>query len=259
MIPKIIHYCWFGNNEKNKLVEFCMASWQKHLPEYKVIKWDESNFELKYAPFYVKKAYESKKWAFVSDYVRAYALYNIGGIYLDTDVEIKYNFDVFLSHKAFSGFELKGSPFTAVWASEKNHNWPKLVLAYYHQQNEFSILPNTSIVSDILVTHYKVNREKNQLQLVDEGIAIYPSDTFCIDIPVNYACHHFNGSWLEDEDHYIAYKDLMSLYYYEEKYHNILKVMPDINFQKEITKKIKTIYLVKELLSRSFQKMKFSR
>ena len=84
-IPKIIHYVWVGNNEKPKDIKRCMETWKKHLKDYEIIEWNEKNFDIDSNKF-VKEAYEARKWAYVSDYIRAYAIYNYGGIYLDTDV-----------------------------------------------------------------------------------------------------------------------------------------------------------------------------
>ena len=85
MIPKVIHYCWFGRNPKPRLAEKCLASWRKYCPDYKIIEWNEDNFDIG-SNLYVKQAYESKKWAFVTDVVRLQVLYTHGGIYMDTDI-----------------------------------------------------------------------------------------------------------------------------------------------------------------------------
>ena len=104
MIPKVIHYCWFGNNPKPKMVKKCINSWKKYCSDYEIIEWNENNFDVNYCD-YVKEAYEAKKWAFVSDFARLWIIYNCGGIYLDTDVEIIRNLDELLNDKAFFGFE----------------------------------------------------------------------------------------------------------------------------------------------------------
>lgn len=83
MIPKIIHYCWFGGNPKSNLIKQCIDSWKKYCPDYQIIEWNESNFDINCNP-YVKAAYEDKKWAFVSDYARLYIVYNRGGGYIST-------------------------------------------------------------------------------------------------------------------------------------------------------------------------------
>ena len=102
MIPKIIHYCWFGGNEKNPEILECIASWKKYLPDYEIKEWSEKDLE-KVDNAYVKEAYQTKKWAFVSDYFRLYALYHEGGIYFDTDVEVKKSFNEFLNLSFFIG------------------------------------------------------------------------------------------------------------------------------------------------------------
>ena len=106
-IPKKIHYCWFGGKELPKLAKKCIKSWQKHCPDYEIICWNEKNFDLSQNR-YAKEAYESKKWAFVTDYVRLKVVYDAGGIYLDTDVEIIKNIDDLLENEGFMGFDEKG-------------------------------------------------------------------------------------------------------------------------------------------------------
>lgn len=198
MIPKIIHYCWFGRNEKSDLIKQCINSWKFNLPNYEIVEWNEDNFDIQ-VNFFVKEAYLKKKWAFVSDYVRAYALYKFGGIYLDTDVEIRNSLNVFLHHGAFSGFEEKGFPFTALWGSEKGHNWPKMIIDYYDALEIFTEKTNTRIVSDFLVNSYNVDLNKDEIQLLKDDVCIYPSNYFCLNIDHNYAVHHFSGSWIEEE------------------------------------------------------------
>src|SRR6187402_3325286 len=104
MIPKTIHYCWFGKGKMPKLVNKCIESWKKHLPDYEIKEWNEDNFDVNIIPF-TTEAYKSKKYAFVSDYARFKILYDEGGIYLDTDVEVFRNFDNFLDNETFTGFE----------------------------------------------------------------------------------------------------------------------------------------------------------
>ena len=103
MIPKVIHFCWFGGKRKPRLIKDCMASWRRHLPDYEIIEWNEKNSDLSH-PF-VKKAYELKKWAFVSDYIRLKALSYFGGIYLDTDMMVLKPFEGLLDNKCFFGAE----------------------------------------------------------------------------------------------------------------------------------------------------------
>lgn len=105
MIPKTIHYCWFGRNPKPKLARKCIRSWKKHCPDYTIIEWNEDNFDISTCPLYVRQAYEAKKWAFVTDYVRLKVVYDHGGIYLDVDVEVVKPFDELLNEHAFFGRE----------------------------------------------------------------------------------------------------------------------------------------------------------
>lgn len=104
MIPKTIHYCWFGGKQKPKLAQRCIESWKKYCPDYEIIEWNESNFDVNQNP-YTKLCYQQQKWAFLSDYVRLWAVFHYGGIYFDTDVEVLRSFDSLLSHEAFYGFE----------------------------------------------------------------------------------------------------------------------------------------------------------
>lgn len=104
MIPKTIHYCWFGKGKKNKLMKKCIASWSKYCPDYEIIEWNEDNFDVEKYP-YAKYCLENKKWAFLSDFVRLKVVCEYGGIYLDTDVEVIRNLDELLKYEAFYGFE----------------------------------------------------------------------------------------------------------------------------------------------------------
>lgn len=104
MIPKVIHYCWFGRTPLPESAQRCIASWRKYLPDYEIIEWNEDNFDVNSIP-YTRQAYEAKKYAFVSDYARFKILYDHGGVYFDTDVEVVKPFDDILQHGAFMGIE----------------------------------------------------------------------------------------------------------------------------------------------------------
>lgn len=200
MIPKTIHYCWFGKGPKSNLILYCIDTWKNYLSEYDFVEWNEETFDVN-SHSYTKTAYAAGMYAFVSDYVRAYALHKHGGIYLDTDVEIKATLNPFLSHQAFSGFEGPNFPFTAVWGSVMGHRWPDAVLKSY-ENAQFDIndwTTNTRAVSDLVTLEFGINRANDEFQLGSHGVAIYPSSTFCLDLPMNVATHHFGGSWLEIE------------------------------------------------------------
>ncbi|EIJ40173.1 mannosyltransferase OCH1-like enzyme [Galbibacter orientalis DSM 19592] len=106
MIPKKIHYCWYGNGIQNDTIKKCISSWKEKMPEYEIKRWDESNTPFEKLPF-LQKLYDQKKWSFITDYIRLYSIYTEGGIYLDTDIEMVKTFDSFLNEKAFIGFQGK--------------------------------------------------------------------------------------------------------------------------------------------------------
>ena len=210
MIPKVIHYCWFGRGEKSKLIKKCIKSWRKYCPDYEIIEWNEDNFDVN-STIWTKQAYEAKKWAFVSDYVRLFALYNYGGVYLDTDVEIIKPIDNFLEHSAFSGFENPKSVPTGIIASQKGHSIVKLWLDWYNDR-EFIVNgkmthePNVKFMTKILID--KGLTLNNTYQEI-EGFAMYPQTYFCplfMDMQktcktkYTHAIHHFNSSWRSKEE-----------------------------------------------------------
>ncbi len=200
-IPKIIHYVWVGGKEKPKTIKRCMKTWKKHLGDYQIIEWNEQNFDISSNRF-VKQAYEQKKWAYVSDYIRAYALYHYGGIYLDTDVIVMDDLTSLLNDRAFVGFETPQYPFTAAFGAEKGHPFLKDILSYYddidfsyNKKDEMAAV-NTKIVSDILINQYhcEVN---NQPQLLTEGIRVYPDSILCQPSINSHTIHVFTGTWIE--------------------------------------------------------------
>ena len=200
MIPKIIHYIWVGGKEKPADIKRCMDTWKKHLEGYKVIEWNESNFDIEQHPF-VKAAYEAKKWAYVSDYIRAYAIYNYGGIYLDTDILLLDNFDDFLNHRAFVGFENPNYPFTAAFGAEKGHPLVKDMLDYYDELDTYHFdfkNNNTISVSDILINKYGC-KVGNMYQILKEGIAVYPDTILCNPSEKSVSIHVFTGTWLDEK------------------------------------------------------------
>ena len=190
MISKIVNFCWFGRGKKSDLIKKCMNSWRKYLPDYKFIEWNEDNFPIDYNKF-TKQAYEQKKYAFVSDVARLYALHTVGGIYMDTDVEVFKSLDEFLNEPAFTGFESVGFPVCATMGAEKGNPIIKELLDYYNDR-DFEVKTNTVIISEILEKH-GIDRNKNELQRVKD-ITIYPREYFTTG--EGYTKHHFKGSWL---------------------------------------------------------------
>ena len=201
MIPKIIHYVWVGGNPKPKNIQRCMKTWTKHLQDYQIIEWNEDNFDI-HENKYVEQAYQAKKWAFVSDYIRAKAVYEMGGIYMDTDVLVLDNLHDLLGNKAFVGFENKENPFTAVFGAEKCHPLIKDMLSYYDdrdftfdKQDQLAGV-NTVSVSDILKNKYNA-QPNNKEQQLQTGIHVYPDGVLCNPSAQSKTIHVFTGTWME--------------------------------------------------------------
>ena len=209
MIPKVIHYIWVGGKPLPPLAEKCIESWKKYCPDYEIIRWDETNFDIS-SNQYCKEAYESKKFAFVSDYVRLFALVNHGGVYMDTDVELVKPIDEFMKHQAFSGFESETIIPTGIMACEKDFPlFRELLLEYIDRK---FILPDGSFNMTANVTYITKTCLKkglmlnNHLQTVD-GFTLYPNDVFCpksfgtgkFEITENtHSIHYFAASWFSD-------------------------------------------------------------
>lgn len=212
-IPKIIHYVWFGRNPLPELAKKCIDSWKKYCPDYEIIEWNEDNFDINYCT-YVKEAYEAKKWAFVSDVARLYALVNYGGIYMDTDVEVLKPLDELLKYEAVSGFETEHSIPTGLMAACKGHRLFDELLHEYdtiHFKKQDGSLDVTTNVTRITNTCLKYGfKPNNQLQTVN-GFTLLPKDYLCpkdyitkkVNITNNtMVIHHFDGSWLSEEAKY---------------------------------------------------------
>lgn len=210
MIPKKIHYCWFGGKEKPESFRICLDSWKKYLPDYEIIEWNESNFDINCCEFSARAA-RLKKWAFVSDVARIFALQSQGGIYFDTDVEVKNSFDEFLETPLFIGMETLENLCTAVIGSEKHHPLLQKILNYYFTLFDFKEITNNQIITNILKEEY-LFIPKDIFQNINNEITIYPSHYFSLDIPKNYSAHHFIGTWHEAKEN--PYKEHLQLLYY---------------------------------------------
>lgn len=205
MIPKIIHYCWFGGKQLPKLAIRCLESWRKYCPDYEIIEWNENNFDIT-ATTYTREAFEAKKWAFISDYVRLYVLSRYGGIYMDTDVEVIKPLEPFLELEGFSGFELPDRIPTGLMASEKGQPLISEFLTLYDDKHfiingTMDLTTNVEIMTNC--ARSKGLKLNNQLQVVD-GYTFYPQEFFCpknnrtLELTLTdntVTIHHFNGSW----------------------------------------------------------------
>lgn len=211
MIPKNIHFVWLGGKKKNRQARKCIKSWRKYCPDYQIIEWNEDNFDINSVP-YVKEACEAKKWAFASDYIRLYALYNYGGIYMDTDVEVVKPLEEFLSYKAFLGFERDDAISTGIMACEQGNEMFGDFLSYYDDKHfikengELDLTTNVTTITNICLEKGLVLN--NQHQNI-EGVELFPKDYFCpkeymtgkLNCTDNtYAIHHFAGSWHTKKD-----------------------------------------------------------
>lgn len=209
MIPKIIHYCWFGRTQKSELARQCMSTWKPLLPDYEFIEWNEENFNLNMNE-YTKEAYENKKYAFVSDVARLYALFNYGGIYLDTDVELLKSLDPFLNHTAFCGMESDSNISTAMIGAEKGSVWIGDCLQLYDhrhfvkQDGTFDYTTNVTAISRLLRNKLNIELDNSFHDYIGY-LSIYPSSYFSpLDFKTRLLCktnstvsiHHFDGSWL---------------------------------------------------------------
>lgn len=211
MIPKIIHYCWFGRGEKPENILRYISGWHQKMPEYQIIEWNEDNFDINNSIEYVKEAYEAQKYAFVSDYVRLYVLEKYGGIYLDTDIEIlKSPEPLFQEAELVTGFEMQKILITAFIACEKSNHIIKEFIALYqelhfkNQRGSYDLTPINNRFTELMRKYGLVL--DNTYQILQEKIKIYPYHVFCgIDIENShqvignetYTVHHFQASWKE--------------------------------------------------------------
>ena len=200
MIPKRIIYCWFGGKEKPDNIKNCIETWKKYMPDWEYLEINESNFDINYNQ-YVKDAYESKKWAYVSDVARLWALYEYGGVYMDTDVVVYQPLDKFLTYDFFTGFENVHYPVTATMGAKQGDTLVKEMLDIYNtktfqtHENWHDYETNTVIMSNIIGKYF--DRDKMEYQERDNR-AIFPRETFCYsdDMKENvYTRHMMYGSW----------------------------------------------------------------
>lgn len=206
-IPHIIHYCWFGGKPLPKQYKKYIETWKKNFPNYKIIKWDENNFPIDIYD-YAKEAMQAGKMAFVSDVARIHALYEYGGMYFDTDVEVLKNFSMLLKKQgAILGTEDEGKTIgTGFMAFAPKHEICSLMLEYY-KNNSFieqsSTMSNTQILAQLIHENFSVEPIEKIQKFND--VIIYPSEYFTAyngktgrtEITENTCCvHHFGASWL---------------------------------------------------------------
>jgi hypothetical protein len=225
MIPKVIHYCWFGGNPLPQKALKCISSWKKYCPDYQIKQWDESNFDVN-ACAYTKEAYKSKKYAFVSDYARFKILYENGGLYFDTDVEVIKSMDDIIERGPFMGCEPTAESRLVVNAGlglaadvglvlVENAGQPeaelyKRIIDYYKRQHFISSdgdINTETVVTRVTRLLTKEGFKGNETIEHISGIYIYPTEYFCpvdnitgqINVTNNtHSIHHYDGSWLDE-------------------------------------------------------------
>lgn len=235
MVPKIIHFCWFSGEKKPRLIRRCIKSWRKILPDYEIKCWDANSFDFDSVP-YVKQAYARKKWAFVADYVRLYALYTEGGIYLDSDVEVYKRFDEFLKYSFFAGTDIRNPEIkhfgveAAIMGSEKGHPYLRECLDYYNQLQfvkadgslNMKVMPD--IISPILEKYGY--RPLDETQYFSDNMVVFSSTYFANSNASNYKnihARHWNTSYWAPRNnrgkifHFFFKHDLMFIYLFIER------------------------------------------
>lgn len=209
-IPKVIHYIWLGPRPLDKVSLKCMKTWEKYLPDYEVKRWgDDECKDIISSNKYAQQALDAKKYAFVSDYLRVYILYNYGGVYMDTDVQIFKPIDRFLNDGAFTCFENSEQIPTALMASAKGNLWMKALLDYYDDKEFIDSEGNMDITTNVVtITNISLAMgfvPGGKEQVFSDDVHIYTKDYFCpLDTSASkndvftentYAAHLYNGSW----------------------------------------------------------------
>ena len=214
MIPKIIHYCWFGKNPKPELMKRCISSWKKYCPDYEIVEWNEDNFDVSLNQ-YAKEAYDAKKWAFVTDYARLWIVYTCGGIYLDTDVELIKSLDDLIDREAFFGFEDDNSISTGLgFGAVKGNKFVECMLRDYDEihflnsDGTFDMLP-CPIRNTNAVAHYLPEQFDGSKIIELSNATIYPAEFFS---PLSadgstmkktkntHSIHWYSATWLSKDE-----------------------------------------------------------
>lgn len=207
MIEKIIHYCWFGGSPLPKSVEKCMRSWKKYCPDYEILRWDESNFDIN-CNAWCAEMYKQKRWAFLSDYARLKIVYENGGVYLDTDVQLVKALDEVMNNSCFMGLDTTNMVANGLgFGAKMGHPFIKENMDAYEVLSDFNNPELNSWITTRLLEKYGVDCDSKVIQKLD-GITIYPADYFCAKhthtgiitiTPNTISIHHFDCSWNTEE------------------------------------------------------------
>jgi mannosyltransferase OCH1-like enzyme len=215
MIPKIIHYCWFGGNPFPQKAKKCLESWKKYFPAHEIKEWNETNYDVNKIP-YTKGAYEAKKYAFVSDYARFDILYQHGGLYFDTDVEVINCFDAILERGSFLGMEIAGRINPGIGcAFNAGEPIVKEIVETYRTLDFLESVNNNITIVDICTGIFtKHGFQSNTVIQTIAGVNIYPTEYFNpIDYDTHYlhktantlSIHHGEASWVDGKRHTTAF------------------------------------------------------
>lgn len=191
-IPKIIHYCWFGHNEKPELVKRCIDSWKKYCPDYEIKEWNEDNIDVNFCP-YSAKAYQQKRWGYVPDPLRMKIIYENGGIYMDTDVELVRNLDELLDYQAWFSYGTETQINTGSgFAAQKNNPFIKTIMTHYAslpENSKFVVCTEQEehIFKEEFPDFWASTKHKKN-QILGDNILI-------IHNPWRYLIHHYTGTW----------------------------------------------------------------
>lgn len=214
MIPKIIHYCWFGKKEKDRLIKKCIHSWKSKCPQYQLIEWNEDNYDIQSAPLYVQIAIRDKRWAFATDYIRYHVIYHHGGVYLDTDVELIKRLDPFLNDRCFFGIEGVTNMINSGlgFGAEKGHPIMQTLMKSYEEimYNSVDMLQNLNTKMDNSVFRMYGFREDGNEQFLRDGVHCFPAEYFAPFYPWRdkmmqktkntVSIHWYSLSWLDEAD-----------------------------------------------------------
>lgn len=223
-IPKKIHYCWFGKNEKPDDIKKYIKTWDI-LDGYEIIEWNEENTDLSQNK-YLYENYRLGRYAFVSDYVRLKVLYEEGGIYFDTDVEVFKNLsDKFLENSLFLSFMFDCNLSTAIIGCEKNNPVIGEIIKLY-ENLDINDSPNNDLFTNFMLENYKEFKLNNTYQKLDDNIGIYPKEFFecpTKDKDKGYTMHHFNNSWIKKSKIRRIVKGIMQMVLGEMRYHQNMR------------------------------------
>ena len=216
-IPKIIHYCWLSGDPYPEKIAKCIATWKEILPDYEIILWDTNKFDIN-SNLWVKQAFENKRYAFAADYIRLYAVYNYGGIYLDSDVEVIKTFNPLLKLPYFVGRESIGDRIeVAAFGAEKGTKWIEKCLEYYKDRPfimengkmDTKVMPD--VIHEVLSDSCSINLISDIAEFNHDSSVFneFPNDWFCANIkesadkdpkykitPSTFCVHHFANSWI---------------------------------------------------------------